>query len=37
MDANNEYEPKLADEKDIDLSLPVARLAAIIGAIFAGL
>jgi hypothetical protein len=37
IDANNEYEPKLADEKDIDLRLPVARLAAIIGPTFAGL
>jgi hypothetical protein len=31
------YEPKLANEKDIDLSLPVARLAAIIGPVFAEL
>ena len=33
----NEYEPKLADEKGIELRLPIARLAAIIGPTFAGL
>ena len=33
--ASNEHEPRLADEKDIDLGLPAARLAAIIGSNFA--
>ena len=37
IDASNEHEPRLADEKDIDLGLAVARLAAIIGSIFAAL
>jgi hypothetical protein len=37
IDANKSIESRLVDEKDIDLSLPVARLAAIIGPIFAGL
>jgi hypothetical protein len=36
-DANDECEPKVADEKDIDLRFPVARPAAIIGPTFAGL
>jgi hypothetical protein len=35
IDASHEHEPRLADEKDIDLGLPVARLVAIIGSNFA--
>jgi hypothetical protein len=35
IDASNEHEPRLADEKDIDLGVPAARLAAIIGSTFA--
>ena len=37
IDASNEHEPTLADEKDIDLGLRAARLAAIIGSNSAGL